>query len=354
MTDIVNNQFIRSNLPTEVQDDQSDLVIVLDTETTGRGPSRHKIVELAMLEIDGRTGIATGNYFHCYLNPGMPIDPEATKVHGITDEMLINAPVFKDVLPDVLKFIAGKHVIAHNLPFDAGFMNAEINAACVVPKGERALLPAKSRRLTALCASTECTLSLSRRVDRNVKGHKLDNVCDRYGIDRSKRTLHGALLDCELLAAVYPMLKQRDNQLNEDAAHGLSFDPIAYGEEINHHLQELSENNVEMPYDDVAVELMMCRLLELKDRTSTLARFAKPLETALKHLTSGTAYRSINNEAEVTFTRRTTTDWKKIMKNHCPPDLDITPYCTYSSAMSVSWINPEVDSDEDSAAEATA
>lgn len=350
MTDIVNQNFIRSQMPTESQDDQSNLVVVLDTETTGRGPRRHKIVELALLEIEADTGIPTGNYFHCYLNPGMPIDPEASAVHGITDEMLINAPTFKDVLPDVMKFIAGKRVIAHNMPFDAGFMNAEIEAACVVPKGQKPLLPAKNRKLSALCAEVECTLSLSRRVDRNVVGHKLDNVCDRYQVDRSKRTLHGALLDCELLAAVYPMLKQREKQANEDASVGLSFDPVAYGEEINQHMRALAEDETPLPYDSEAVEEMMRRLLELKDRASTLARFAKPLESALKHLSGGVEMRSVNDEAIVKFTLRTTTDWKKVMKNHCPADLDLTPYITHSTAMSVAWLNPDVEEDEGSAA----
>ena len=160
--------------------------IIFDTETTGLDPQRgDRMVEIGCIEMINR--ITTGRTFHAYFNPERPMPAEAEAVHGLSDAFLADKPLFRDRAAELLEFLADSPMVAHNASFDFGFLNAELR----------------------LCGLPEC--SLSRMIDTHAMARtrhpgaklSLDALCTRYGVDRSHRTLHGALLDAELLAQVY-------------------------------------------------------------------------------------------------------------------------------------------------------
>ncbi len=161
--------------------------IVLDTETTGLEPEAgHRIIELACLELAGRR--LTGRHFHRFLNPERAIDSAATQVHGLTVEDLRDKPRFADVADEFLEFVDGAELLIHNAPFDVAFLNAEL---------ARIGRPA----LEALCQVCD-TLAMARELHPGKK-NSLDALCERYAVDHSRRTLHGALLDAQLLSDVW-------------------------------------------------------------------------------------------------------------------------------------------------------
>lgn len=167
--------------------------IVLDTETTGMnlGGSLHyqghKIIEIGAVEVVNRR--LTGNHFHVYINPERPIDEGAFAVHGIRDAFLQDKPRFSQVAKDFIRFIDGAELIIHNASFDVGFIDYEFS------------LMEHAFRVHDHCQVTD-TLLIARRLFPG-KRNNLDVLCERFHIDNSKRTLHGALLDAELLADVY-------------------------------------------------------------------------------------------------------------------------------------------------------
>lgn len=175
--------------------------IVLDTETTGLDPRQgHRIIELAAIELDGRK--VSPRRFHRYLNPEREIEEGAVKVHGLTYERLQNEPKFADIAQGFLEFIEGAELIIHNAPFDIGFLNHELSLL----------------RLPALQNSVLDTLKLAREMHPGKK-NSLDALCSRYEIDNAHRSLHGALLDTELLAEVYfAMTRGQDSLLDDDSA----------------------------------------------------------------------------------------------------------------------------------------
>jgi len=163
--------------------------IVLDTETTGLEPSEgHRIIEIGCLEIVNRR--VTGERLHEYLQPDRDIDPRAIEVHGITDAFLRDKPRFVDVAERFLDFVAGAELVIHNAPFDVGFINHELGLAGV-----------RVRRIEEVCSVLD-TLKLARQMHPGSR-NSLDALCKRYQVDASSRTLHGAVLDAELLADVY-------------------------------------------------------------------------------------------------------------------------------------------------------
>jgi len=180
--------------------------IVLDTETTGLDPRQgHRIIEVAAIELNGRS--VSERNFHRYINPEREIDAGAAEVHGLTLERLHNEPKFAEIAPALLEFIKGAELIIHNAPFDVGFLNMEL---------ERAGLPALDRH----CPSVTDTLKLAKELHPGKKNN-LDALCDRYQVDNSRRTLHGALLDTELLAEVYlAMTRGQDSLLDEGGDDG--------------------------------------------------------------------------------------------------------------------------------------
>ena len=162
--------------------------VVLDTETTGLEVNKgHRIVEIGCVELLERR--PTGREFHYYVNPQRAMDEGATAVSGITDDFLVDKPLFADVADEFLAFIDGAELIAHNASFDMGFLSAEF-----------ARLPQPVR--VAERVSVLDTLLLAREKYPGQKNN-LDALCKRLGVDNSHRDLHGALLDAQLLADVY-------------------------------------------------------------------------------------------------------------------------------------------------------
>jgi DNA polymerase-3 subunit epsilon len=171
--------------------------IVLDTETTGLDPYQgHRLVEIGCVELVNR--IPSGQTFHRYLNPERDIPAEAFAIHGISSESLKDKPLFAEVAEEFVAFIGDAPLVIHNAAFDIGFINAEL---------ERAGFPTLPReRLVD-------TLLLARR-KHSGGSNRLDDLCARYGIDNSRRTKHGALLDAEILAEVYlELIEARQAQL---------------------------------------------------------------------------------------------------------------------------------------------
>lgn len=172
--------------------------IFLDTETTGLSPAQgHRIIEIAAVEAINRR--VTQNHFHVYLNPEREIDPGAQEVHGITLEFLQDKAHFADVVDEFLDFVADAELIIHNAPFDVGFLNAELGRI------ERASIEKVS-------AGIVDTLKMAKDL-RPGQRNNLDALCRHFGINNSKRTLHGALLDAELLAEVYMAMTRGQESL---------------------------------------------------------------------------------------------------------------------------------------------
>jgi len=161
-------------------------LVVIDTETTGLDPkSGHRVAEIGCVELIGC--VATGQEFHCYINPCRAMPAEAERVHGLSEAFLAQHPPFAEIARRLLDFIADDPVIAHNAPFDIGFLDHEFGRCGHPPLG--------------LTRSID-TVALARARLPGAK-HNLDALCVRYGIDRSARVKHGALLDAQLLAEVY-------------------------------------------------------------------------------------------------------------------------------------------------------
>ena len=175
--------------------------IVLDTETTGIDPKEgHRIIEIGCVEVVNRR--LTGNHFHVYINPGRHIEQEAIEVHGITNEFLADKPTFSQVAQEFVNFIKGAQLVIHNAPFDVGFMDHEFGMETST----------KGVITNQICDVLD-TLTLARQMHPGQKNN-LDALCKRYGIDNSHRTLHGALLDAEILADVYLMMTGGQTDLN--------------------------------------------------------------------------------------------------------------------------------------------
>ncbi len=172
--------------------------IFLDTETTGLYHAQgHRVIELAAVEVINRR--LTKQHFHYYLNPDREIDQGAQEVHGISLEFLQDKPRFADIANELIEFIADSELIMHNAPFDVGFLNREFG-----------LIEQKPVELIA--AKITDTLKIAKEM-RPGQRNSLDALCRHYGIDNSKRTLHGALLDAELLADVYMAMTRGQDSL---------------------------------------------------------------------------------------------------------------------------------------------
>jgi DNA polymerase-3 subunit epsilon len=166
--------------------------IVLDTETTGLEPSQgHRIIEIGCVELVNRR--LTGNHYHQYIQPDREIDEGAIEVHGISNEFLMDKPLFADVVEDFMDFVRGAELVIHNAPFDVGFINHELK-----------LLKGSQGKLETHCTVLD-TLALARKMHPGQK-NSLDALCKRYEVNNSHRELHGALLDAEILADVYLLM----------------------------------------------------------------------------------------------------------------------------------------------------
>lgn len=162
--------------------------IFLDTETTGLDPNQgHRVIEIAAVEMNNRQ--LTNNRYHTYLNPERDIDSAAQEVHGITLDFLQDKPLFNDISNDFLSFIKDAEIIIHNAPFDVGFLNMELGKVSL-------------SKLETYVSSIFDSLLLAKEI-RPGQRNNLDALCKSYGVDNTSRTLHGALLDAQLLSDVY-------------------------------------------------------------------------------------------------------------------------------------------------------
>lgn len=178
--------------------------VVLDTETTGLEVSQgHRIIEIGCVELVNRR--LTGRHYHQYIQPNRAVDEGALAVHGISDEFLAGKPTFDRVANEFLDFIRGAELVIHNAPFDVGFIDAELRR-----------LDPEHALVDSFCTVTD-SLALARAKHPGQRNN-LDALCSRYGVDNASRTLHGALLDAEILADVYLAMTggQTSLGLNDD------------------------------------------------------------------------------------------------------------------------------------------
>ena len=183
--------------------------IFLDTETTGLSPENgDRVIEIGCIEMDNRR--LTGRHLHFYLNPERRNHEDAVKIHGLTDEFLADKPLFKSVAEELIEFVRDAEIIIHNAGFDVGFLNEELRR-CGLPKFS-----------THVAAVTD-TLVMARDQFPG-KSNSLDALCKRLEVDNTNRTLHGALIDANLLAEVYIRLTRGQDslamELGDDNADG--------------------------------------------------------------------------------------------------------------------------------------
>ncbi|MFM8246592.1 MAG: DNA polymerase III subunit epsilon [Burkholderiaceae bacterium] len=179
--------------------------IILDTETTGLNPkSGDRIIEIGCVEMVNRR--LTGNNFHYYINPERDSDPGALAVHGLTTEFLSDKPKFSDIVDTLCDFVRDAEIIIHNAPFDLGFLDAEFERL------------GKTNFMAYVHQVTD-TLAQAKELFPG-KRNSLDALCERYQVSNAHRTLHGALLDAELLAEVYLAMTRGQDSLTMDLQVG--------------------------------------------------------------------------------------------------------------------------------------
>ena len=181
--------------------------IFLDTETTGlEHKLGHRVIEIGCVEMRNRR--LTNRHFHRYLNPDRDIDAGALAVHGISLDFLQDKPHFPDIAAEFLDFVRGAELIIHNAAFDIGFLNAELALLDMAPIG-------------TVCHGVQDTLRMAKDLHPGKKNN-LNALCERYGIDNSRRTLHGALLDAEILAEVYISMTRGQESLIMDLGNDIA------------------------------------------------------------------------------------------------------------------------------------
>ena len=183
--------------------------IVLDTETTGLEPELgHRVIEIGCVELLNRR--PTGRHFHRYVNPERDIDEGALAVHGISRADLESEPCFRDIAEELLVFIGGAELVIHNAAFDVAFLDAELKLLDTASQ--------TARSVTSLCRVLD-TLALAREMHPGQR-NSLDALCKRYEVDNSRRELHGALLDAQILAEVYLAMTGGQSSLMLDTSVG--------------------------------------------------------------------------------------------------------------------------------------
>ena len=221
----------------------SNKLIMLDTETTGLKPQEgHRIIEIGAVVVMNRE--ITDTHYHQYINPKFDVDPEALAVHGLSNEFLADKPLFARVVDEFIAFVEGAELVIHNAAFDVGFINHELN------------LCGKDFQIEDICKITD-SLDFAKKKHPGAKNN-LDALCRRYGISNEHRTLHGALLDSEILALVYLAMTGGQTKLNLDASNQqnnktIEFDlsslpslleVIPTDDEVKAHLEWLKKHDV--------------------------------------------------------------------------------------------------------------
>lgn len=272
--------------------------IVLDTETTGLSPTRDRLVEIAACRCDAQSG-EIEEEFHRYLNPGIPVPDEAVAIHGLTDEFLSDKPRFGEIAPELSRFLDGSPIVIHNAPFDTRFLTEAYRAS---GQGEFGVLPTE----------VICTRSLARRLIAPKQSASLDALCDLFGIDRSSRTnaagrsVHGALIDCRLLAKVYLHLLALDSERNARIG---ALMPFADG--------VLPESTEELCRGYLALEAVI----------RPLERELKRIQEKVKTDLAGRPFQS--RDAMVSYTPQLRTNWEAVREKYLA-GVDLSPYQTSS------------------------
>ncbi len=193
--------------------------VFLDTETTGLEHKQgHRVIEVAGVEVINRR--VTNRHYHRYINPEREVDAGAQEVHGLSSDFLQDKPLFAEIANDLVEFIADAELIMHNAPFDVGFLNSEF---------ARLSLP----HVEEVVGSVTDTLKMAKEM-RPGQRNNLDALCKHFGIDNAQRTLHGALLDSELLAEVYIAMTRGQESLVMEL-------------EVSDDVEEIGLNGVDSP-----------------------------------------------------------------------------------------------------------
>lgn len=276
----------------------TDTIVVLDTESTGLSTRKDRLVELAAIRYNLATRTVADS-LHLLVNPKRTIPAEATKVHGITDADVADKPNFEEIADQLVGFVDSQRVVIHNAQFDVGLLDTELSRV-------------KRPALSAVAADITCSLRMARQVFRG-KTVTLDALCDLFGIDRSHRTTHGALIDCELLAEVFVELEKRYKAMTAPIESVLGFGLA----------------------DDISgldLQALCDRAVAIDAIDGLLAGARKVLEERVRELCQGEPFDG--DGVEVAFTQRNNVDWKAVTKDHLA-EVDLEPYRKPTSAMSI-------------------
>jgi DNA polymerase-3 subunit epsilon len=236
--------------------------IFLDTETTGlEHKLGHRVIEIGCVEMRNRR--LTNRHFHRYLNPERDIDAGALAVHGISLEFLQDKPRFADIATEFLDFVRGAELIIHNATFDIGFLNAELARLDMAPIG-------------TVCHGVQDTLRMAKDLHPGKKNN-LNALCERYGVDNTRRTLHGALLDAEILAEVYVAMTRGQESLIMDLGNDNAGQPATSGQ-AQSGIQRRPLNIVRASDDEVAQHEQLLAAIQKESKGKCLWLVTDPVD----------------------------------------------------------------------------
>lgn len=240
--------------------------IFLDTETTGlEHKLGHRIIELGCVEMRNRR--LSNRHFHRYLNPEREIDAGALAVHGISLEFLQDKPRFAEIAAEFLDFVRGAELIIHNAPFDIGFLNAELARLDMAP-------------IETVCHAVQDTLVLAKELHPGKKNN-LNALCERYGIDNSHRTLHGALLDAEILAEVYvSMTRGQESLIMDLGEEALANAPVLEQTQVGIEVARRAQCVIRADADEIAAHEALLATIQKESKGKCLWLEAESTENA--------------------------------------------------------------------------
>lgn len=228
--------------------------IFLDTETTGlEHKLGHRILEIGCVEMRNRR--LTNRHYHKYINPQRSSDAKALEIHGLNEEFLQDKPLFSEIAAEFLDFVRGAELIIHNAPFDIGFLNAELARLDMAP-------------IETVCHAVHDTLRMAKDLYPGKKNN-LNALCDRYGVDNSHRTLHGALLDAEILAEVYVAMTRGQESLIIDLSKDNAPQPVIAEQSTNNALRK-SQCIVRADEDELAQHQLLLEAIQKESKGKCL------------------------------------------------------------------------------------
>lgn len=276
-------------------------MIILDTEGTGLEFEKHYIAEIAALKFDDE-GKLIGTY-HQFIKPEIAMPAEAEAVHGLSDSFLADKPSFKEVADEFLSFVSSEVVVIHNANYDVGMLNAELKRS-------------RKGKFDKAVMRVEDSLALAREL-YPCRENNLDALCERLGVDKTKRTLHGALIDCELLYEVYIRLlaakEERIKALNQFLPHPIGAEiPAEIGSQLNLHVA----------------------LAELEDQVK---KYKEKVRDSIETLVGESKTDIILPHVSLKFSSRKNVDYKGLLGKHAPDltEADIEEFSSTSEIMTI-------------------